>query len=80
MKKILIQMIEFYQSKISPNTRAKCIFIPTCSAYAKEAIQVHGAIKGLALSAWRFLRCNPFSKGGFDPVPEKRKKNNEGEE
>ena len=46
-----------------------CRFQPTCSQYAIEAIQKHGALKGGALAFWRILRCNPFSKGGYDPVP-----------
>ena len=49
--------------------RTKCPYCPTCSAYALEAVQKHGAIKGGALTAWRLIRCNPFSRGGFDPVP-----------
>ena len=47
----------------------RCPYYPTCSHYGLEAIQKHGAIKGSALAAWRILRCNPFSKGGYDPVP-----------
>ncbi len=46
-----------------------CKYIPTCSQYGIEAIEKYGAIKGLGLTIWRVLRCNPFSKGGFDPVP-----------
>ncbi len=46
-----------------------CKFTPTCSQYGIEAIEKHGAIKGLLLTIWRILRCNPFSKGGYDPVP-----------
>lgn len=48
---------------------AKCPYYPTCSTYALQAIEKHGACKGGALAAWRILRCNPFSKGGYDPVP-----------
>jgi len=47
----------------------KCPYIPTCSTYAVEAIEKHGAIKGSLLAIWRILRCNPFSSGGYDPVP-----------
>ncbi|MCH5304395.1 MAG: membrane protein insertion efficiency factor YidD [Ruminococcus sp.] len=72
MKRILIGSIRFYQKNISVRTTAKCKYYPTCSHYAVEAIQTHGALKGFFLSIWRILRCNPFSKGGFDPVPEKR--------
>ena len=74
MKKFFISIIKFYQRFISPLLgENKCKFHPTCSQYAIEAISTHGAFKGLFMSMWRILRCNPFSKGGFDPVPEKRK-------
>ena len=74
MKKVLMALIRFYQSAITPNTKAHCIYIPTCSQYGLEAIERFGALKGSALTIWRFLRCNPFAKGGYDPVPEKKKK------
>ena len=73
MKKLLIGLIEWYQSRISVNTAARCRFIPTCSEYAKQALEIHGVGKGLLLSLWRFLRCNPFGKSGYDPVPPKNK-------
>lgn len=69
MKKLLILLIRFYQKYISPLKVTKCPYYPTCSCYAIEAVQKHGAIKGGALAVWRILRCNPFSKGGYDPVP-----------
>lgn len=71
MKKVLIALIKFYKNAISPHTRAHCKYYPTCSQYGLEAIERFGALKGGALTAWRILRCNPFSKGGYDPVPEK---------
>lgn len=74
MSKLLIGLIRFYQKNISPLKISCCRFTPTCSAYAIEAIQVHGAFKGALLSIYRVLRCNPFCKGGYDPVPEKRKR------
>jgi putative membrane protein insertion efficiency factor len=74
MKKLLIKLIRFYQRRISPAKRPCCRFYPTCSSYAIEAIEVHGAFKGLCLAAWRFLRCNPLCKGGWDPVPPKKQK------
>ena len=74
MKWILIKLIEFYRKNISPLKVPCCRFTPTCSEYAIQAIKTHGAIKGTLLSVWRILRCNPFCKGGFDPVPQKRKK------
>ena len=67
--KILLFFIQAYRT-ISPYKGRKCCrYIPTCSQYAKEAIEKYGALKGGALAVWRILRCNPFSKGGFDPVP-----------
>ncbi len=74
MKKIMIWAIKKYQKYISPAKRSCCRFIPTCSAYAIEAISVHGAFKGFFLSLYRILRCNPFCKGGYDPVPPKKEK------
>lgn len=69
MKDILINLIKLYQKYISPLKSTKCPYFPTCSNYGIEAIQKHGAIKGGLLTVWRILRCNPFSKGGYDPVP-----------
>ena len=63
--------IRFYQKYISPLLGSNCRFRPTCSQYALEALEVHGAVKGLILSVWRILRCNPFGKCGYDPVPPK---------
>ncbi len=76
IKRTLIAMIRYYQRTISPNTGASCRYLPTCSQYAVEAIETHGAFKGILLAAWRILRCNPFSKGGYDPVPLHRHKEN----
>ena len=69
MKKFLIVGIRFYQKYLSPLKRTKCPYIPSCSQYGLEAIEKYGAVKGSLLAVWRILRCNPFSKGGFDPVP-----------
>lgn len=74
MKKVFIFIIKIYQKLISPLSRGKCRFIPTCSNYAIEAIDRHGIIYGLYLSAGRVLRCNPFNPGGYDPVPVKKEK------
>ena len=63
MKRVLLWGIQFYRSAVSP-------YKPTCSQYAQTAIERYGAVKGARLAAWRVLRCNPFSKGGYDPVPE----------
>ena len=69
MKNILIAMIRFYQKFLSPLKHTRCPYTPTCSQYGLEAIQKYGAVKGSLLACWRILRCHPFSKGGYDPVP-----------
>ncbi len=70
MKTLLLLLIRFYQKAISPHFPACCRFRPTCSAYAFQAIQKYGALKGGALALKRLLRCHPFYKGDtFDPVP-----------
>ncbi len=65
----LIKKYRKYRRYIFPGTAGCCKYIPTCSQYAIEAIKKYGALKGSFLAAWRILRCNPFSKGGYDPVP-----------
>ena len=74
MKKILLWLIRFYQKKISPLKEPCCRFTPTCSVYTYEAIERFGAAKGCLLGAWRILRCNPFCRSGYDPVPEKKQR------
>ena len=70
LKKGIISLIRFYQKFLSPlKWRTHCIYTPTCSEYAIQAINKYGIIKGILLAVWRILRCNPFSKGGYDPVP-----------
>ena len=69
MKRLFLSMIRFYQKHISVHTRPHCRFTPTCSAYAYEAITKYGALKGGWLAFKRLLRCNPFSKKYYDPVP-----------
>ncbi|HEY1966707.1 MAG TPA: membrane protein insertion efficiency factor YidD [Pseudonocardia sp.] len=68
----LILLIRGYQLWISPVLPPSCRFYPSCSAYAIEALQVHGAIRGIALTVWRLLRCAPWHPGGVDPVPPRR--------
>lgn len=69
MKNIILYLIRLYQKYLSPMKTTKCPYYPTCSAYGYEAVKKHGAVKGSALALWRIVRCNPFSKGGYDPVP-----------
>lgn len=70
MKNILLAGIKIYRRFISPiKVRPTCIYIPTCSEYAAEAISKYGSIKGSYLTTKRLLRCHPFAKGGYDPVP-----------
>ncbi|HOX28020.1 MAG TPA: membrane protein insertion efficiency factor YidD [bacterium] len=69
MRRIAVGAIKLYKRYVSPLLPPACRFQPTCSEYAAEAIQKHGIIRGGALAMWRLLRCNPFSKGGYDPVP-----------
>jgi uncharacterized protein len=67
---ILLALIRFYQAVFSPGLPANtCRFYPTCSHYGYQAVYKYGALKGGLMAAWRVLRCNPFSRGGFDPVP-----------
>lgn len=74
MKHIAIFLLELYRKYISPLKTPCCRFTPTCSQYAIEAFRKRGFIVGLALTVWRVLRCNPFGKGGYDPVPDKKRK------
>ena len=69
MKKILLFLIRFYQTAISPLSPGKCRFTPTCSQYAIEALRKHGPLKGLYLAVRRILRCHPWGGSGYDPVP-----------
>jgi len=69
---IAILPIRFYQRVISPLIPRRCKYHPTCSAYAVQAIQRYGILRGSVLASWRLLRCNPFSHGGYDPVAAQR--------
>ncbi len=78
IKKLLIFLIRTYQLTISPRfSNGACRYVPTCSQYALEAIEIHGIFKGTLLAIRRILRCNPFFKGGYDPVPPKKINNEE---
>ncbi len=73
-KKAALASIRFYKRRISPLLPPMCRFYPTCSAYALEAVERYGALKGGLLAAARLLRCNPLFPGGYDPVPEPKRK------
>ena len=65
---VSVGLIRFYQKHISPYRKPCCKFVPTCSEDAAEAYEKYGFFKGTRLTVWRILRCNPFSKGGYDPL------------
>lgn len=71
MSRLLILLVRGYQVALSPLFHGCCRFAPSCSNYMIEAIRVHGSLKGVALGTWRLLRCHPFGKSGYDPVPPK---------
>ncbi|MBU0683815.1 MAG: membrane protein insertion efficiency factor YidD [Candidatus Omnitrophota bacterium] len=73
VKNLLLAAIKAYKKVISPYMKRSCRYFPTCSEYAYEAINRFGSTKGLILSIWRIMRCNPFSRGGYDPVIENKK-------
>lgn len=71
-RRAAIAPIRFYQRFISPGLPRRCKYEPTCSAYAAQAIREYGILRGLVLSGWRLMRCNPWSHGGYDPVHDQR--------
>lgn len=79
MNKLIVKLIDGYK-KNTANTNATCRYSPSCSTYSKEAFQKHNFFYASILSIWRILRCNPLSKGGYDPVPKTRKEKREEQE
>ena len=71
MKQALLAALRFYKAQISPSLPPACRYSPTCSEYAIEAIERHGARRGSLMAARRVLSCNPFTRGGYDPVPQR---------
>jgi uncharacterized protein len=71
VKRLLLAMVAAYRRLLSPVLPRRCKYEPSCSVYGSTAIRRFGALRGSLLAAWRILRCNPFSHGGFDPVPER---------
>jgi hypothetical protein len=72
MRRVAILPIRAYQLLLSPMIGERCKYYPSCSEYAAQAINRYGILRGLVLAGWRLLRCNPWSRGGFDPVDEQR--------
>ena len=69
MRSVALRMIRFYQRFISPGLGSNCRFYPSCSEYTYQAVEKYGILRGSLMGGWRILRCNPFNKGGYDPVP-----------
>lgn len=66
--RLMIRIIQWYQRHVSPQLGSRCKYLPSCSQYAIDAIERYGPLRGSLKAIWRILRCNPFSKGGYDPV------------
>jgi putative membrane protein insertion efficiency factor len=71
-RSLVVGVLRFYQRWISPAFGPRCRYYPSCSEYAVQAVQRFGILRGLVLAGWRLLRCNPWSRGGFDPVDDQR--------
>ena len=74
MKNAAIYMLRLYKGYVSPLFGTSCRFVPTCSEYAQEALKEYGLLQGGLMAVWRVLRCNPFSRGGYDPVKKQEQK------
>ena len=74
MKALMLSLIAFYRKHLSREKAPCCRFTPTCSQYCIEAVMEWGILIGITLTLWRLLRCNPFGKGGYDPVPKRKNK------
>lgn len=74
MKKVFLAAIRVYQLGISPLLGSNCRYLPTCSQYTAEAIEIHGAWRGVVMGIRRILRCHPFARGGHDPVPQQSRR------
>jgi putative membrane protein insertion efficiency factor len=72
MKQVAAFCLRLYKGVVSPFLPVACRYVPTCSEYTAEAVARHGLLRGSALGLWRILRCNPFARGGYDPVPESK--------
>lgn len=74
MKALVLAALRFYKRRISPKLPPSCRFTPTCSEYMMGAVEVHGVVRGVWMGTKRILRCNPFTPGGYDPVPPKKER------
>lgn len=72
LRRAVVAPIKLYQKMVSPLTGQRCKYHPSCSEYAVQAVTKFGILRGLVLAGWRLLRCNPWSRGGFDPVEDQR--------
>ena len=72
LRRLATAPIRFYRRAVSPGLPARCKYEPSCSSYAVQAVERYGILRGLVLAAWRLLRCNPWSHGGYDPVEDQR--------
>jgi uncharacterized protein len=72
LRRLVVAPIRLYQLLLSPLVGERCKYYPSCSEYAAQAVNRYGILRGLVLAGWRLLRCNPWSRGGFDPVEEQR--------
>ena len=77
IRSAVLALLRAYKKHLSPHLGHNCRFVPTCSEYAMQAIEIHGLAKGSLLALWRLLRCNPFGRWGYDPVPERGRWKNE---
>jgi putative membrane protein insertion efficiency factor len=77
MKEAATVLLRLYKGIVSPFLPVSCRYVPSCSEYTAEAVALHGFFYGAALGLWRLLRCNPFTHGGYDPVPRKRNQNSD---
>jgi putative membrane protein insertion efficiency factor len=69
LQTLLLTLLRGYKAAVSPFLPPACRYVPTCSEYAAEAVELHGPFRGSAMAIWRVMRCHPFVRGGYDPVP-----------
>ncbi len=77
MRRVLLWLVRWYRSRLSPGMPPRCRYVPTCSDYAQQCLEQFTIFRAIPLIVWRLLRCNPFSHGGIDPVPLGRQERND---